>query len=122
MTDIGNAEVEMAILRTKRGITTHHCHPDGQAERWKSTSRRRRTRQFYFEHDYYYTLVFISETGKRYTFATGDIELIDDGRGEDYECCEDQIKWHCQYRGGNSVLVITAIGWRFPTAPRRRRM
>lgn len=98
VTNIGKAQVEMAIYDKAR-----YYHPIIVIPMDKQTLEihlsQKETRQFYFEHDYYYTLVFISETGKRYTFATGDIELIDDGRGEDYECCEDQIKWHCQYRG-----------------------
>ena len=95
--DIGNANVEMYIYDR-----SYDYHPLIVIPMDKQTMElhlsKKETRQFYFEHDYYYTLVYISEYGNRYTFATGDIELISE-RSDRYECCKDRIEWDCGYKG-----------------------
>lgn len=59
------------------------------------------TRQFYYDRDYYYSLVFTSVNGSRYTFCSGDIQLIELERGGDYGCCQDQVIGTCGFEGRN---------------------
>lgn len=96
--DIGGGKVEMYIYDRDR-----YYHPviviPMDKQTMEITLSQKETRQFYFDHDYYYTLVFTSEDGKRYTFASGDIKLIDSGRSEHYGCCEDPIVRNCGYTG-----------------------
>lgn len=95
--DIGEAEIEMTIYDR-----AYNYHPIIVIPMDKQTMEmhlsQKETRMFYFDHDYYYTLVFISEHGDRYTFATGDIRLISKA-GDSYECCKDRIELDCGYHG-----------------------
>lgn len=97
--DIGNAEVEMCIYDRE-----YNYHPIAVVSMDKQTMElylsQKITRQLYLNHVYYYVLVYISEFGNRYTFATGDIQLIQ-RRGEECECCQDRIEWDCGYKGAS---------------------
>ena len=57
------------------------------------------TRQFYYDHEYYYTLVFITGDGRRYTFCSGAIELISTEGRVDYGCCETENQRDCGLKG-----------------------
>lgn len=95
--DIGDANVEMCIYDR-----FYDYHPLIVIPMDKQTMElylsQKETRQFYFDHSYYYTLVYVSEHGNRYTFATGDIKLISE-RSDKYECCQDRTEWDCGYKG-----------------------
>lgn len=93
---LGDDRIEMCIYDKER-----YYHPLIVIPMDKQTMEiylsQKETRQLYFDRDYYYKLIYVTETGLRTTFITGSITLINSGGSDEYGCCDDQIVQRCKF-------------------------